>query len=199
MTGNWLKMKKWLFSRSHQKSTKSHPRVLQTSIHHILDETNSKKLSRGTSGQTGNSCFFDFWGEYLVNFGGKSNFFPWPKVVHYQCSTNSLITIDPQKPLLPPHLVPCATSGSKTPHFRRSKVAWNCQKRFARSLSPTLHQSIMCLWSIVYELQLLPPWTLIFWEEKPFFLDLGNFYCLARLGHQDFYFRIPSLCPHAKN
>ena len=44
-----------------------------------------------------------------------------------------------------------------------------------------------------------PPWTLIFWEEKPFFLDLSNFYCLARLGHQDFYFRIPSLCPHAKN
>ena len=44
-----------------------------------------------------------------------------------------------------------------------------------------------------------PPWTLIFWEENPFFLDLGNFYDLAPHGHQDFYFRIPSLCPHAKN
>ena len=28
-----------------------------------------------------------------------------------------------------------------------------------------------------------PPWTLIFWEENPFFLDLGNFYDLAPHGH----------------
>ena len=151
------KLNNWLFSKSQYKSTGSHARVLKTCTHHIFEKRNSKTLRGGTSSQTGNSCFFDFWVEYLVNFGGKSNFFPWPKVVHYQCSTNSLITIDPQKPLLPPHLVPCATSGSKTPHFRRSKVARNCQKRFARSLSPTLHQSIMCLWSIVYKLQLLPP------------------------------------------
>ena len=157
MTKKSIIAKKSLFIKSHHKSTKNGARPLNTCTHHILDKRNSKPLEWGTSGQTGNSWFFDFWGEYLENFGGKSNFFPWPKVVHYQCSTNSLITIDPQKPLLPPHLVPCATSGSKTPHFRRSKVAWNCQKRFARSLSPTLHQSIMCLWSIVYKLQLLPP------------------------------------------
>ena len=75
MTKKSIIAKKSLFIKSHHKSTRNGARPLNTCTHHILDKRNSKPLEWGTSGQTGNSCFFDFWGEYLVNFGGNRIFF----------------------------------------------------------------------------------------------------------------------------
>ena len=132
------KLKNWLFSKSQYKSTGSHARVLKTCTHHIFEKRNSKTLRGGTSGQTGNSCFFDFWGEYLVNFGGKSKFFPWPKVVHYQCSTKSLIISYHEKWPLPPLLGFLHIPEVKSHRFPRSEVTQKYLKKFVLAGSPTL-------------------------------------------------------------
>ena len=96
----------------------------------MFDKRSSKKLAGGTSGQTGNSWFFDFWGEYLQIFGGKSIFFPGQKVIHFQFPTNSLIRANPVSSLLPPQSVFPHIPEVKSPPSRKSKVIKSCLKIF---------------------------------------------------------------------
>ena len=88
------KTAKMTFSKSHHNSTGSHSTAIIFCPCHILDTRTSNLLLGGTSGQTGNSWFFDFWGEYLKTFGGKSIFCKSQKVVYYQNPTKLLIRVD---------------------------------------------------------------------------------------------------------
>ena len=152
MTKKSIIAKKSLFIKSHHKSTRNGARLLNTCTHHILDKRNSKPLEGGTSGQTGNSWFFDFWGEYLENFGGKSNFFPCQKVVHYWFATKSLITANPKKPLLPPLWISPHFPEVKNHHFRKSKVNETNLNSTILTSSPTLVLSGVPLSCFVYEI-----------------------------------------------
>ena len=138
----------------------------------MLDKINSKTLWGGTSGQTGNSWFFDFWGEYLEIFGGKSNFFPCQKVFHYWCPTKSFITADPQKPLLPPLWYSPHFPEIKNHHFRKSQVNETYLIQLAFAGSPTLVISGVSLSCFVCEI--LRP--LIFCVKPLFFLGFYTFF-----------------------
>ena len=152
MTKKSFIAKKSLFIKSHHKSTRNGARPLNTCTHHILDKRNSKPLEWGTSGQTGNSWFFDFWGEYLENFGGKSNFFPCQKVVHYWCPTKLFITADPQKPLLPPLWISSHFPEVKNHHFRKSKITQTNLNSTILTSSPTMVLSGVALSCFAYEI-----------------------------------------------
>ena len=152
LTRNSKNLKSDFFCKSHQKSTGSHARVMKTCTHHILDKINLKTLWGGTSGQTGNSWFFDFWGEYLENFGGNSNFFPYQKVVHHWFPTKSLITADPQKPLLPPLWIYSQFPEVKKHHFRKSKITQTNLNSTILTSSPTLVLSGVALSCFAYEI-----------------------------------------------
>ena len=138
MTKKSIIAKKSLFIKSHHKSTRNGARPLNTCTHHILDKRNSKPLEWGTSGQTGNSWFFDFWGENLEIFGGKLIFFPSQKVVHYWYPTKSLIMTDPQKPLLPLFWASPHIPEVKSHHFRKSQVKQTYLFLLVFAGSPTL-------------------------------------------------------------